>query len=456
MANMILGPIIGGLSHEQVNLWARADKAATLHAWLGTKSNGSDARLVGKTQLKAVNGFAGIVPVKKLKSDKKYFFALTLNPSLPPPKAAYRSFRTFPETGKAKSFRFSFGSCFLPLRSQPGLAFKHMREQQKDLSFLLMLGDQIYADDLEVNGLGRVPLNVSEYRKVYETNWGNLHHRDLLAQTPVFMMLDDHEIDNDWHWTDITLQKPDIAWISRLLRKLQGRPKEEQFLSTTRALTGLRANWEHQAIHAPAALSPNGPLAYEFEYGAAAFFVTDTRTQRVLNSNQRQLLGEKQWKKLEAWLLKVKVSHSVKFIVSSISILTDIIGDPTNDRWGGFKQERERLLKFISDHEIKGIYFLVGDLHSAHAVSADVISASSEAFPIKQFCSSPFEQKPANFTTLLDHPAQSSFLQNRKRHFSIGEINYGVVNVDFSDRKNPQVSLELNYEKDGVWKVQSG
>ncbi len=456
MANMILGPIIGGLSHKQVNLWARADQTATLYAWLGTKSNGSDARLSGKTQLKAVHGFAGIVPINKLKPNKKYFFALTLNPSLPPSKSAFRSFRTFPEPGKTKSFRFAFGSCFLPLRAEPGLAFKHMRDHQKDLGFLLMLGDQIYADDLEFNGLGRMATNIFEYRKVYETVWGNSHHRDLLAQTPTFMMLDDHEVDNDWHWTDTTLQKPDISWLSRLLRKIQGRPKEEQYLSTTRALTGLKANWEHQAMHAPAVLSPNGPLAYEFEYGMAAFFVTDTRTQRVLNKNERQLLGEKQWKKLEMWLLKKKDTHPVKFIVSSISILTDIIGDPTDDRWGGFKEERERLFKFISDHEIEGIYFLAGDLHSAHAVSADVISASGDKLTIKQFCSSPFEQKPANFTGLLDHPSQSPFLQNKKRLFSISEINYGIVNVDFSNKKNPQVSLELNYEKDGVWKVKSG
>ncbi len=34
-SQFILGPIIGGLSHENANLWARADGPATLHAWIG-------------------------------------------------------------------------------------------------------------------------------------------------------------------------------------------------------------------------------------------------------------------------------------------------------------------------------------------------------------------------------------------------------------------------------------
>ena len=85
-AKIILGPIIGGLSHERVNLWARADKTCTLYAWLATNPNTGNAKLVGRKQLVASNGFAGMVTVKGLSPAKKYFFALTLDPKLVPPK----------------------------------------------------------------------------------------------------------------------------------------------------------------------------------------------------------------------------------------------------------------------------------------------------------------------------------------------------------------------------------
>jgi phosphodiesterase/alkaline phosphatase D-like protein len=454
MADIILGPIIGGLSHSEVKLWARADKASILYAWLATKSNLSDATLMGKTTLTASTGFAGVVSIKELKPAKKYFFALSLRPKLAPPKSAYQSFKTFPAPGKAQSFRFAFGSCFLPWRESPGQSFKHMLEEQKDLAFLLMLGDQIYADAIDTNGLGRVALNLNDYRNVYKTVWSNLHLHKILARTPTFMILDDHEVDNDWHWNDEALSVADIAGLSRLFRTITGRPGEERHLSPSRVHAALQVNWEHQVLHAPGNLSPGGPLAYEFEYGQAAFFIMDTRTQRFLNNEDRQLLGKKQWHMLNEWLMRVKETHPVKFIVSSISILSDLLGDWTDDRWEGFREERNRLLNLLAREGIEGVYFLAGDLHSAHAISADLYGPNGKAIPVWEFCSSPFEQKPNKFAWLVDLSAQSPALHNKKRYFTISEINYGVVEVDFT-KKNPKVDFQLNYEKDGEWFVRN-
>jgi phosphodiesterase/alkaline phosphatase D-like protein len=454
MANIILGPIIGGLSHNEVKLWARADKASSLHAWLSTKSDLSDAKLMGKTALASSSGFAGAVQIKNLKPAKKYFFALTLQPRSAPPKSAFQSFLTFPSPGKAQTFKFAFGSCFLPLRENPGQSFQHMLENQKSLSFLLMLGDQIYADDNKTNGLDHLALSLSDYRTVYKTVWSNPHLQKLLARTPAFMILDDHEVDNDWHWIDQGLSIPNFAGLSRFFRRITARPKEEQNLTPARVQAGLQANWEHQVLHAPGNLSPRGPLAYEFEYGKAAFFIMDTRTQRFLNYDDRQLLGKKQWGMLNDWLLRVKTTHPVKFIVSSISILSDLLGDWTDDRWEGFREERNRLLNTLAREGIEGVHFLVGDLHSAHAISADLYGPKGKTIPIWEYCSSPFEQQPNKLAWLLDMTAHSPALRNKIRHFAISEINYGVVEVDFS-KKHPKVDFLLNYEKDGEWFVRS-
>ena len=449
MANIILGPIIGGLSHDRVKLWARADRTSTLYAWLATKADLSDTKLIGKAQLGRSNGFAGVVAANELKPARKYHFALTLD-SKSPHKTAYQSFTTFPSPGKAANFRFAFGSCFLPMRDEPGLAFKHILENESDLAFMLMLGDQIYADVGENNGLGHVAVNLPEYREIYRHVWSNKYLRKLLGRTPAFMILDDHEVDNDWHWTDRGLSRPAISGLNRLFRLLRGRPREEQFLSQPRARAALKANWEHQAIHAPGKLSESGTLAYSFEFGRAAFFVLDTRTQRFISRTDRQLLGDKQWSMLTNWLRRAAYEYPVKFIVSSISILSDLIGDWTNDRWSGFKKERNRLLNLLAEEGIEGVHFLTGDLHSAHSISAKLKGPDGKAIPVWEFCSSPFEQKPSRIVKILDWPAHSPSLEDRKRHFTMSEINYGIIEVDFS-QKEPRVLFRLNYEKRGQW-----
>ena len=41
-AQIFLGPIIGGLTHESVNLWARATGLCNIYAWLGEKADLSE------------------------------------------------------------------------------------------------------------------------------------------------------------------------------------------------------------------------------------------------------------------------------------------------------------------------------------------------------------------------------------------------------------------------------
>src|SRR5574341_909104 len=200
-ARLLLGPLIGGLSHDRVNLWGRADSASTLYAWLATKKDPSYARLAGKVKLTAATAFAGIVSIKRLKADTTYYFALTLSQKKPP-KREFRKFSTFPEPGQIRPFRFAFGSCFRRAGNEPGATFRHILEHQKDLCFLLMLGDQTYADEWKYNGLGKVAVTRDEYRQAYLNTWSQPDLRRLLASVPVFMTLDDHEVDNDWHWQD--------------------------------------------------------------------------------------------------------------------------------------------------------------------------------------------------------------------------------------------------------------
>lgn len=467
MAKMILGPLIGGLSHNSVNLWARADSKCTLYAWLGTSL--SDVTLAGQNELLAASAYAGIVPVKKLKPETVYYFALSLT-NKKPAKKEFKTFKTFPKPGQVRSFRFAFGSCFRRAGENPGEAFRHIIDHQNDLAFLLMLGDQVYTDDWQYNGIGKVALTREDYRNVYAYVWDDPDLRELLTKIPVYMTLDDHEVDNDWHWEDAKREHALVPWYTRLIRWFGGRPVEERRISRQRIRTALQVYWEHQGIHSPKLLLPMeteeesggfnlmeedaGSFAYTFYYGAAAFFVMDTRTQRVHNDETQMVLGEAQWKVLFEWLDDVKDSYPLKFIVSSSALLFEIWGDAANDRWSGFKAERDRLLFYLAERGIEDVYILVGDLHEAHAISATLNGPDGKAIPLWEFCATPFNQDTNWLAKLLTKKTSSAAIKDAEVKFSIPHNNYGVVEVEFEKNKKPKVKYIVNYQ-DKEWLTKS-
>lgn len=470
MTKIILGPIVGGLSPTNANIWARTDGPATLHLWLGEKPDLSDGKHTGASlPLSEETGFAGVVLARDLSPEQRYHYALTLSPSSPPTDKDYPSFTTFPPEGQRRSFSFAFGSCFWPCEEQPGQIFNQLDSLRKQraassseaIRFLLLLGDQIYADGSEHNGLGRIACTLEEYRQVYAHTWSQQPFQRLLANLPAYMTLDDHEVDDDWTWSDFNREWAQIPIWNRIQRRWQGLPGEMQCLTRERIRAALQAYWEHQGMHARGYIDfpqminegryaltqdDHGSLAYTFNYGAAAFFVLDTRSMRVKKSRRnRAMLGYGQWQALENWLMRVKDDYPVKFIVTSCALLYRMWADLPCDRWTGFPQERHRLLSFLANHEIEGVHLLAGDLHSGHAVQAKLKAPTDRTLPLWEFCSSPFEQKKTNWIAPIAYfPLLGSPIKNQTLHFTSTNYNFGVVRVDFSSSQTPKVRFELH------------
>lgn len=469
MTKIILGPIAGGIAPTSANIWARTGGPATLHLWVGKKPDLSDGQYAGASlPLTEETGFAGIVPVAELSPGQTYHYALKTEQTPPAADQTYPSFTTFPPEGERRSFSFAFGSCFWPCEEKPGQTFNQLdgrRKQWADssdqaLRFLLLLGDQIYADGSEHNGLGHISCTLEDYRQVYEHTWSHEPFRRLLANLPAYMTLDDHEVDDDWTWADFDRNRGQIPIWNRLERRLKGLPAETQTLSLSRVRAALQAYWEHQGMHARGylnfprltsegryALTPDdrGSLAYSFNYGGAAFFVLDTRSMRVKKSRRnRSMLGYGQWQALEDWLMGVKDEYPVKFIVSSCALLYRMWADLPRDRWTGFPRERHRLLSFLANRNIEGVYLLTGDLHSGHAVQADLQCPDGCLRPLWEFCSSPFEQKSNWLAPFAYLPLFGEPLKNQRLHFTCTDYNFGVVRVDFSDPESPRVRFELH------------
>jgi len=464
-SELLLGPLVGSLSHDSVKLWGRASTGGMLYAWI---DDGEGIKQVGKTKLGAKTGFAGIVEIKELQPETWYRYALTLSDE-PPPAASFGRFKTAPAPKQLKNFSFAFGSCFLPLGPDSGLTFQRIERMHGRTSFLLMIGDQIYADLWKHNGLGgHIALTRDDYMEVYRHGWSNKYMRELLKNVPVFMTLDDHEVDNDWHWKDPNRTEATIPWHIRLRRWRLGRPLAERSLTLERLRVALQTYWEHQSMHGPELLIPetvkNGQVqlepgepfsfAYTFTYGGAAFFVMDTRSMRMRGNGKGEVLGNEQWLKLKTWLNKVKDEYPAKFIITSSALLHFLLGDYSLDRWSGYPRERNRLLHFLGKNEIEGVYLLTGDLHSGHAISVDLKGHSGKNILLWEFCASPFEQYSSWLARLLTLRWMPHKLwENYKVHFVKGKFNYGVVNVNFENPENPKVEFELHYLNKN-WKVE--
>ena len=465
--NILLGPLVGGLSHNRANVWVRADGPAEMHVWLSSQNGSVEAQWIGTTELIEENGFAGIFPLAGLTPATNYYYAVSLQKKRPP-IIDFHPFTTFPKPGTRKTFSFAFGSCYLPPDENGGQTIDELHKHIKleNLQFGMFLGDQIYADIARGNGLEHVAVTLDDYRAVYEHNWSRPAMRRFLPNLPLFMILDDHEVDDDWRWHDSSRQWADFSFLQRINRWLKGSPPQERQLSSDRVQAALKAYEEHQAVHAPDLLlpfetdvkgeyifDPHDPasLAYTFFYGDAAFFVLDTRTMRV-GGRERTMLGNGQWQILRQWLRDVNKEYTVKFLISSSSLLHPFWLDIAEDRWSGFPAERKRLLEFMAVNEIEGVRILTGDLHSGHAVTAHLKCPSGRRIPIAEFCASPFEQKSV-WLSFGYIPLFSKWLTRLKRHFYRAFPNFGIIQVDFQS-PIPMVTFTLHYNA-GKWKTAS-
>jgi phosphodiesterase/alkaline phosphatase D-like protein len=196
-----------------------------------------------------------------------------------------------------------------------------------------------------------------------------------------------------------------------------------------------------------------GSLAYTFDYGAAAFFVMDTRTRRIKN---QELLGEGQFQALADWL-EQKRATPLKFLVTSSALLFSIPFDITKDRWSGYRRDRERLLRLLAEKHSGQVCLLAGDLHSGHAKSAQLRTSDGRLVPFWEFCASPFEQETNWLAALVDTPITSRFLTRQKTHFVKNSYNFGLVQVRFNDPQTPRVCFRLVYKnaQTGEWEDSS-
>lgn len=236
-----------------------------------------------------------------------------------------------------------------------------MADREK-VDFMIHCGDQIYYD------VPSTPQPTAEsYRNKYLDAWSDSRPtRKFLTTRPHYMILDDHEIINDFS--------------NDMHSPIRATP-----LDSFKTF-GLKVYREFQHIHSPGNHG-NSALHYDFSFGAYKFFVLDTRSERIKEGNGKRIISEEQMKNCLNWLSRNKAK--VKFVVSSVPFVTE--DRSSDDKWNHFRAQRERILDHLFKNKINGVVFLTGDQHSSYHATLEVSDGDS-VITVHELMSSPLNQ----------------------------------------------------------------
>ena len=421
-----LGPIVGHTTATTTRLWirgaARGDESDRTIGIAAIYQKGQKRPpKIDYFRLRREFDRTGIIDFTDLKPDQIYQAILgtlsistvdpdavmdddTLRKLLPAPRMWLSELEALPVDQARALFRtgrgdtggpltFLFGSCRYPglfpqqakLADRIFAAMVAQLNQERPPDFCMMVGDQIYADLFSrFLPIGRAD-SYDEFRERYDSAFSTPNLRRLLQKLPAYMILDDHEIEDNWH---------------------QGRIRD----SSKRLLfnTAIAAYRSYQWIHSPR--NYGNHLYYSFEAQGYPFFVMDSRTQRVCvpeHPERNHLLGYAakdspypdggthprypgQLDDLCLWLIETQrdcgdrpkfiVSPSV-FVPNTVHSLQDAEDD---DAWRAFPETRKTLLQTIVRHNIQNVVFLCGDVHCSIVASMS-FHRGNETLPLKAY-----------------------------------------------------------------------
>ena len=187
---------------------------------------------------------------------------------------------------------------------------------------LLLLGDQVYADEVSPATLafiearrdtseppGEQVADFEEYTRLYRESWSDPDIRWLLSTVPSAMIFDDHDVHDDWNiswswveemrakpWWDARITGAFMAyWIYQHVGNLSP-PElaEETMLELVKhdddagpRLREAARRWDRE--------SAASRWAYYRDFGDSRLLVVDSRAARVLADGRREMVDEEEW-----------------------------------------------------------------------------------------------------------------------------------------------------------------
>jgi len=321
----IIGPFIGHTTSCTTTVWICAPKVQksaplTLHLTILEALGDLNPHSQYEIQLTSATLGTAIVTVANLKPNTIYYYEVSMDSErrrlVPDLEKSDLFFRTLPsESDSLNRLDFLLISCHNPTKSkddgEDGFRMwsaipQIIKENENNIRFAILGGDQIYADDWENRLLQATSLRerVKLYVEIYSEFWGNHHYRKVLCSMPSYLMWDDHDIMDGWGSRDDSFESGE----SPVFLQKWGR------LFVAASLTFRK----FQACRNGPPLSSKFKGGYDtcFRVGTAGFILSDLRTNR--NAHKPQIWTPEQLAKVKNWVANNKQSIETLFFVTPV------------------------------------------------------------------------------------------------------------------------------------------
>jgi hypothetical protein len=332
MPQLVLGPLLRYVSETCAVFWVETDSECDV-AVLGATAHTFKVAGHHYAVVRAEGLDPGTPYEYEVELDGEHVWPLADSP-FPPSR-----FRTYP---KEKPLQIAFGSCrvgvpnehpyTLPkdedLRGREHDALRalalRMAEQEPDdwPDLLLMLGDQVYADEVSPRTRefvctrrdvdeepGPIALDFEEYTRLYRESWGDPVIRWLLSTVSSAMIFDDHDVHDDWNtsaawaeemrrsdwWDEHIVGALMSYWVYQHAGNLSPEEQDREGM-----LARVHAAGDAEPIlrefAAKAASGPDGTCwSYHRDLGNTRLLVIDSRAGRCLREGERSMLDPDEW-----------------------------------------------------------------------------------------------------------------------------------------------------------------
>jgi hypothetical protein len=336
MTELVLGPILRYVGTHDATVWVETDAPCEVEV-LG---HGEQTFTVEGHHY-ALVCIGGLAP----REVHPYDVRLDGQPVWPPPGYPYPApaIRTLDGRGP---FQVAFGSCRVALPHRPpytlakdahpdGREFDALFTLARELlgrrregwpDLLLMLGDQVYVDEgspaarerIRATRATREPPgeevgSFEEYTWLYRESWGDPVIRWLLSTIPTAMVLDDHDMADDWNisrswkaemdrepwWRERLVGGLMSYWIYQHIGNLAPAELEhhEEYDAVRRASDGGAALREF--VEWVDAAGEGKVWSFKRDLGRTRLVVVDDRTGRCFGEARRSIFDDHEW----AWVL---------------------------------------------------------------------------------------------------------------------------------------------------------
>ncbi len=330
------GPMLGYADMQEVMIWLQTKSPASVFIEYADLESHSKSYRTNTVITEKSSAFIAKLLADSVIPGKKYTYKVFINNEFVifPYRTEFQTQSIWKWRGNPPEFRLLTGSCAYinqPEHDRPGKGygsnyqiFEKMAEQKADL--MVWLGDNVYLREPDWNTKTGIYARYTHTRSIKEL-------QPLLASTSNYAIWDDHDYgpndgDRGFYNKEMTLEAFKLF-----------------FANPTVGVSGIE-----------------GAIT-SFQWGDADFFMLDDRWYREPDnskSDHKTMLGEKQLQ----WLLDNLVTSQATFKIVAIGgQFLSTTGLFESYYSHGFAAERQLIIDYIYENNIKNVIFLSGDIH---------------------------------------------------------------------------------------------